>query len=156
MLPQDYPSIKPKGRLIAAWPPHSVPKLSAFGRGHGICYGHVSQVNLKESFMSAVSGQVKDVVNKGQDKAADVAAQVSAKASEVVGRVRDASHRAADTVRDQYGHLEDHAKEAYNRARQAGQEWERGIESYVQRQPLVSLLIAVGVGVVLGMFWKRR
>lgn len=106
--------------------------------------------------MSAVSGQVKDVVNKGQDKAADVAAQVSAKASEVVGRVRDASHRAADTVRDQYGHLEDHAKEAYNRARQAGQEWERGIESYVQRQPLVSLLIAVGVGVVLGMFWKRR
>jgi ElaB/YqjD/DUF883 family membrane-anchored ribosome-binding protein len=106
--------------------------------------------------MSNVSDQVTDAVNEGQDKAAGVASQVSAKAAEISDRVKDASHRAADTIRDQYGHLENRAKDAYERARQTGQEWEHGIESYVQRQPVTSLLIAAGVGVMLGILWKRR
>ena len=106
--------------------------------------------------MSAVSEQVKDAVNQGHDKAANAASQVSAKVSEISDRVKDAGNRAADAVRDQYGHLEHRAKETYQRARQTGQDWERGIENYVQRQPLVSLLIAAGVGVLLGWFWKRK
>ena len=106
--------------------------------------------------MSTVSGQVKDAVSTGQDKAADVASQVSAKVSEISERVKGATGRAADTFRNQYGHLEDRAKDAYDRARQTGQEWEQSIESYVQRKPLMSLLIAASVGVLLGLFWKRR
>jgi ElaB/YqjD/DUF883 family membrane-anchored ribosome-binding protein len=106
--------------------------------------------------MSTVAEQAKDAVNEGQNKAAGVASQVSAKAAEISERVKGASHRAADTVRDQYGHLEHRAKDAYERARQTGQEWEHGIESYVQRQPVISVLVAAAVGVILGMLWKRR
>jgi ElaB/YqjD/DUF883 family membrane-anchored ribosome-binding protein len=33
---------------------------------------------------------------------------------------------------------------------------ERSVAQYVQEQPLTSLLIAAGVGLVLGRFWMRR
>jgi ElaB/YqjD/DUF883 family membrane-anchored ribosome-binding protein len=33
---------------------------------------------------------------------------------------------------------------------------ERGFEQYVREQPLKSVLIAAGVGMVLGRFWIRR
>jgi len=106
--------------------------------------------------MSAITGQFKDVIDKGQGKVADAASVVSAKVSEISDKVRDAGTRAAGTVRDQYDHLEHRAKDAYGRARQTGQQWEQGIEAYVQRKPLESLLIAAGIGLILGFFWKRK
>jgi ElaB/YqjD/DUF883 family membrane-anchored ribosome-binding protein len=106
--------------------------------------------------MSDIAGQVKDAVKKSHEKVAEAAAHTSAKVAEISVKVKDAGGRAVDTVRDQYGHLEQHAKEAYGRARQKGQDLEHDLESYVQRQPLISLLIAAGVGVMLGLLWKRR
>ena len=33
---------------------------------------------------------------------------------------------------------------------------EHGVEDYVRAQPVKSLLIAAGVGLVLGILWRRR
>ena len=38
---------------------------------------------------------------------------------------------------------------------QLAHEWEEGIESYVREKPLQAVLIAAGVGLLLGALWKR-
>jgi len=39
--------------------------------------------------------------------------------------------------------------------RERAQEWEQSIETYVQEKPIQSILIAAGVGILLGILWKR-
>jgi ElaB/YqjD/DUF883 family membrane-anchored ribosome-binding protein len=39
--------------------------------------------------------------------------------------------------------------------RQRAQEWEKGLEDYVHEKPLQAILIAAGVGMLLGVLWKR-
>lgn len=67
---------------------------------------------------------------------------------------------------EQYGNLRDQATNVYNQARDtAGEyiqqgkdklgEYESSLENYVREQPIKSLLIAAGVGVVIGAIWKR-
>ena len=41
------------------------------------------------------------------------------------------------------------------RAGNCAMEWEQNLESYVQDQPIKSLLIAAGVGALLGFLWRR-
>ena len=53
------------------------------------------------------------------------------------------------------GQLRDQASEYYEQGRQRAQEWEQGLEQYVQEKPVQSLLIAAGVGMLLGLLWKR-
>ena len=43
----------------------------------------------------------------------------------------------------------------YDQGRQKAQEWQQDLEQYVQDQPVKALLIAAGVGMLLGILWKR-
>ena len=33
---------------------------------------------------------------------------------------------------------------------------EAGVEDYIKEQPIKALLIAAGVGLLVGLFWRRR
>jgi ElaB/YqjD/DUF883 family membrane-anchored ribosome-binding protein len=70
-------------------------------------------------------------------------------ASQVGQQVRDAA-------REQYGHLRDQASEYYERGRDMAQQWEQNLEGYIQEQPIKSILIAAGVGLLLGVLLKRH
>ena len=83
--------------------------------------------------------------NAGEGSATD---QLRDKATEVVGNLKDAAS-------EQYEHVRDTAEEYYNQGRDRAQQWQHTLEDYVQEQPVKSLLIAAGVGVVLGILWKR-
>jgi ElaB/YqjD/DUF883 family membrane-anchored ribosome-binding protein len=58
--------------------------------------------------------------------------------------------------REQYGHLRDQASEYYERGRDMAQQWEQNLEGYIQEQPIKSILIAAGVGLLLGVLLKRH
>ncbi|MEM6561699.1 MAG: hypothetical protein AAF656_08865 [Planctomycetota bacterium] len=49
----------------------------------------------------------------------------------------------------------EHAKAAAEQARQQLAEWQEGVESFVRERPVQSLLVAAGVGLVLGSLLKR-
>ena len=78
----------------------------------------------------------------------DTAAQVGQNIRDLGSQVRDAASEQYDQVRRQ-------AQEYYEQGRERARELEQNLESYVQEKPIQSLLIAAGVGMLLGILWKR-
>lgn len=76
-------------------------------------------------------------------------------ASQVAGQVRDMAGNVRDAAQEQYEHLRETAEQYYDQGRQKAQEWQQGLEEYVHEQPMKALLIAAGVGVLLGIIWKK-
>jgi len=82
-----------------------------------------------------------------EDSVAGAAEKVRDQASQA-GQVRDAA-------REKYEELRDQAADYYEQGREKAHEWQHGVEQYVQEQPIKALLIAAGVGMLLGILWKR-
>jgi ElaB/YqjD/DUF883 family membrane-anchored ribosome-binding protein len=89
--------------------------------------------------------------NQGQGFA-EQAQQMGQKVSE---NLRDLGGQVRDQAQQKYSDLSDQAREYYDQGRQKAQEWEQGLESYIQEKPLQAVMIAAGVGVLLGLLWKR-
>ncbi|HEY8665466.1 MAG TPA: hypothetical protein VIL86_02315 [Tepidisphaeraceae bacterium] len=83
------------------------------------------------------------------------AAGIGDKAAEVGQGVREMGAQVRDAAREKYEDLRNQASDYYEQGRQRAQEWEEGVENYVQQQPVKALLIAAGVGFLLGAIWKR-
>jgi ElaB/YqjD/DUF883 family membrane-anchored ribosome-binding protein len=76
-------------------------------------------------------------------------------ASQVGQTLRDAGSQVRDAAGEKYNELRQQASDYYEQGRQRAEEWEQSLESYVQEKPIQSLLIAAGVGMLLGILWKR-
>jgi len=61
-----------------------------------------------------------------------------------------------DTAQEKVEHLRAGAADSAREGRDNVQPVERSFAQYVREQPLKSILIAAGVGLVLGRFWLRR
>jgi ElaB/YqjD/DUF883 family membrane-anchored ribosome-binding protein len=82
--------------------------------------------------------------------------QLRDKAQQVGEGLREMGGQVRDAAREQYDRLRDSANEYYEQGRQTAREWQENVETYVQEQPVKSLLIAAGVGVLIGLLMKRR
>lgn len=90
-----------------------------------------------------------------ESQAGDQAQNLGAQAEQVTQNLRDLGGQVRDAAREKYSQLSDQAQDYYDQGKHKAQEWEQGIESYITEKPLQSVLIAAGVGVVLGLLWKR-
>jgi ElaB/YqjD/DUF883 family membrane-anchored ribosome-binding protein len=59
---------------------------------------------------------------------------------------------AGDTV----NLFRENAADYYDEGMKKAQKLEKGLEHRIQENPLQSLLIAAGVGLIMGMFWNHR
>lgn len=90
------------------------------------------------------------------DSGAGGQGQSMAEQAQQVGQnLRDLGGQVRDTAKEKYEQLSHQAQEYYEQGREKAREWEEGLESYIQEKPLQSVLIAAGVGVLLGLLWKR-
>ena len=96
-----------------------------------------------ENQMSGSSGS-----EGAQSSLRDSAAQVGENIRNIGGQVRD-------QATEQYNQLRDQASEYYEHGRQRAMEMEQSLEQYVQEKPIQALLMAAGVGLLLGVLWKR-
>ncbi len=64
--------------------------------------------------------------------------------------------QARTAATQKYEELRDSASEYYEQGKERAREWEHSLEQYVQEKPLQAVLIAAGIGVVLGLLWKRH
>jgi len=80
---------------------------------------------------------------------------ISQAATQVGQNIREMGTQARDMASEKYNQLRDQAQDYYQQGRQRATEWEQGLESYVQEKPVQAVLIAAGVGVLLGLLWKR-
>jgi ElaB/YqjD/DUF883 family membrane-anchored ribosome-binding protein len=102
----------------------------------------------KETFMSRMENAGQGQGNMGEGSMGQAA-------SDVQQNIRDMGSQIRDAATGKYGELRDQAQEYYEQGRQQAMEWEQGLEDYVREKPLQSLLIAAGVGMLLGIIWKR-
>jgi ElaB/YqjD/DUF883 family membrane-anchored ribosome-binding protein len=70
--------------------------------------------------------------------------------------IHDAAVGLTDNLRDVAAGARDAAADKYKKSRDAAMRWEHHLESHIAEKPLQSLLIAAGVGFLVGMLWKRR
>lgn len=76
-------------------------------------------------------------------------------ATQVGQNLRDLGGQVRDAAKEKYEQLTDQARSYYDEGRRAAQEWEQGFESFVQEKPVQAVMIAAGVGLLLGLLWKR-
>lgn len=93
--------------------------------------------------------------SQNQGKAGSTTEQLRDTASQVGQQLRDAGSQVRDAASQKYEDLRNQASEYYEEGRQRAQEWEQTVEDYVQQQPVKALLIAAGVGFLMGAIWKR-
>ena len=91
----------------------------------------------------------------GADTAKGATDQLKDTAQQVTDNIRQIGSQARDAASEKFNDLKQQAGDYYGQGVDKAQEWEQGIEQYVQEKPIQSLLIAAGVGVVLGLLWKR-
>ncbi len=89
------------------------------------------------------------------DNPSDVTQQLKDKASEAGQALKDKAGEMRDAAQEQFQNLRETAGQYYEDGRQRAMEWEQGVEEYVREQPVKSLLIAAGVGMLLGIIWRR-
>jgi ElaB/YqjD/DUF883 family membrane-anchored ribosome-binding protein len=82
--------------------------------------------------------------------------QLREKTQEVQENLRDMGSQVRDAAQEKIGEIRNRASEYYQQGRERLSDWEQDLEGYVRERPLQSLLIAAGVGVVLGLLWRRR
>lgn len=94
-------------------------------------------------------------MNDAMGEANQGASQIKDAASQVGQSVREVGSQVRDAATEQYNQMRDRANDYYEQGRQKAQEWEQGLESYVHEKPMQALLVAAGVGLLLGIIWKR-
>jgi Uncharacterized conserved protein len=62
---------------------------------------------------------------------------------------RDIAHETMD-------HLKENAGEVYHQGLEKAQDWEKNLEKRIQKNPMKAVLIAAGIGLVLGAIWNRK
>ena len=81
--------------------------------------------------------------------------QLRETAAKVQENLRNIGSQVRDTATQQYSELRDQATQYYEQGRQRATEMEQSLAQYVQEKPIQALMIAAGVGVLLGVLWKR-
>jgi ElaB/YqjD/DUF883 family membrane-anchored ribosome-binding protein len=82
--------------------------------------------------------------------------RLGAQAKKVTEDIQELGGIAGEAAQEKLGQLRETASDRYEEGREKVQQVERTFEQYVQEHPVKSLLIAAGVGLVLGRFWMRR
>lgn len=78
------------------------------------------------------------------------------KVTETRENIADMGHLAKETVQDKLHELKDRASEKYDAGKDKLHELEATVVRTVRESPMKAVLIAAGVGLVLGYFWRRR
>lgn len=77
-------------------------------------------------------------------------------AAQVGENLREMGSQVRQQATEQYDKLRDQASDYYARGRERAMEMEQSLEQYVQEKPIQALLLAAGVGMLLGLLWKRH
>jgi ElaB/YqjD/DUF883 family membrane-anchored ribosome-binding protein len=93
--------------------------------------------------------------DQGQQEGQAGGAQIRETASQVGQNLRDMGGQVRDAAKEQYDHLRQQATDYYEQGRNMAHEWENQLENYVQEQPVKALMIAAGVGLLVGLLWRR-
>lgn len=86
----------------------------------------------------------------------DSRSQLREKMAETRENVVDIGHLAKEAVTDKFHDLKERAAEKYSEGKEKLHGLEENLVRSVRQAPMKSVLIAAGVGLLLGAIWGRR
>jgi len=90
-----------------------------------------------------------------RDKKNELKNLIMDKYSELKDTFFDGQSGVAQDISDTTGQMQENASACYGRGRDKDRQADRTFDQFIREQPLKSVLIAAGVGLLLGRFWKR-
>ena len=109
--------------------------------------------------MATINGSVRakrKAAANGARTAQPAAERLRSQAREVSRDLQAMGGTVRDAAQEQLGQMRDNASEYYEQGRDKAHQVKRTLEQFIMDQPLKSLLIAAGVGLLFGRFWMRR
>ena len=109
--------------------------------------------------MATVNGDVHTKRNAAPNRARSersASDRLGRKARKVTKDLQEMGEIAKDAAQERLGQLRENASEYCEQGQGKVQQVERSFEQYIRERPLKSILIAAGVGMLLGRFWRRR
>jgi ElaB/YqjD/DUF883 family membrane-anchored ribosome-binding protein len=109
--------------------------------------------------MATVNGSVRNnrhaTVNRARANrpASD---RLGKQARKVTEDLQELGGIAGEAAQKKLGQLRENASDYYEEGREKAHQVRRTFEQFIREQPLTSMLIAAGVGLVFGRFWMRR
>jgi ElaB/YqjD/DUF883 family membrane-anchored ribosome-binding protein len=93
----------------------------------------------------AVRDKTRETATRLRDQVSETRDQVREHAREVGGQAKELGNEAMEV-----------ASAYYEQGREKMRKWEETLETQLREKPIQSLLIAGGVGLLLGLLWRRR
>jgi len=81
--------------------------------------------------------------------------QLGKQAMEVTKDLREMGNIARDAVQEKVGQVRENVSEYYQQGRENAHDLACSAEQFLRKRPFQSVLIAAGVGCLLGRLWKR-
>jgi ElaB/YqjD/DUF883 family membrane-anchored ribosome-binding protein len=103
--------------------------------------------------LSKKADNVRQSVNELGSAAVDAAQEAAAHFRDTAAQ-RAADYR--DAAAEQAEEVCDTASEYYSAGRERALDFEQTLEERIREKPLQSVLIAAGVGILIGVLWTRR
>jgi ElaB/YqjD/DUF883 family membrane-anchored ribosome-binding protein len=82
--------------------------------------------------------------------------QLRQQAAKVKDDVQELGHIARVAAQDKFEEVRHHAEDAYKTGLRKAQQLEKSVEKGIREYPIRSVLIAAGVGLVVGFLMRRR
>jgi ElaB/YqjD/DUF883 family membrane-anchored ribosome-binding protein len=100
--------------------------------------------------------ELKQKASEVKQNVADLGATAKKAAQEQVQNLKQTAGQYMEQGREQYESLKSSASDYVEQGRHRAMEMERTLESQIRSQPMRSVLIAAGVGMVAGILLCRR
>jgi ElaB/YqjD/DUF883 family membrane-anchored ribosome-binding protein len=81
---------------------------------------------------------------------------LKSKVADMGESLREMGGHVRDAAREKYENVRDRASEYVEAGRKKVRDLEEGVETYVQENPIHAILIAAGIGMLIGLLWRRR
>jgi ElaB/YqjD/DUF883 family membrane-anchored ribosome-binding protein len=82
--------------------------------------------------------------------------QLREKSTDVKQSLQDMGSAAKQVAQEQYEGVRDTVATYYDQGRERAMEFEQSFEKRIRERPISSVLVATGVGFLLGMVWMRK
>ena len=96
------------------------------------------------------------ILEMGKQQMSTTSDRLAEQALEVKNDLQEMGQTVRDAAQEKLGHVGEKAAEYYEQGRDSVHGVACACEQFVRQRPLRAVLIAAGVGLLLGLLWKRR
>ncbi len=93
---------------------------------------------------------------KGRSPVMDHSEEFRQKAHAIKQDVQDLGRLTKTVAQESFDQFKGQVSESYKHGKEKAHQWEESLENQIRSHPMKSLLIAAGVGLIIGALWKSK